>query len=142
MYTYICMYVYICIHICMYMDTYVCMYVHTCYVLIKPPMPYITSSRSKRLHKFRPVEISREGTHTYVCMYVCMHIFMYVCMYACMHVCMYVCMYVACMYIHICTYTGAYTHPCHRGGRVPALDSQRRTWTTLSFRQFLMQIRI
>ena len=23
---------------------YVCMYVHTCYVLIKPPMPYITSS--------------------------------------------------------------------------------------------------
>ena len=33
------------------------MYVHTSYVLIKPPMPYITSSRCKRLHDFRPVEI-------------------------------------------------------------------------------------
>jgi hypothetical protein len=30
--------------ICMYVCIYVCMYVHTCYVLIKPPMPYITSS--------------------------------------------------------------------------------------------------
>ena len=29
-----------------YIHTYIhiCMYVHTCYVLIKPPMPYITSS--------------------------------------------------------------------------------------------------
>ena len=50
------MYIYKDIHICMYMDTYVCMYVHTCCVLIKPPMPYITSSRCKRLHKFRPVQ--------------------------------------------------------------------------------------
>ena len=33
------------------------MYVHTCYVLIQPPIPYIKSSRCKRLHKFRPVEI-------------------------------------------------------------------------------------
>jgi hypothetical protein len=31
-----------CVPICMY--TYVCMYVHTYYVLIKPPMPCITSS--------------------------------------------------------------------------------------------------
>jgi hypothetical protein len=36
---------------------YVCMNVHMCYVLIRPPMPYITSLRCKRLHKFRPVEI-------------------------------------------------------------------------------------
>ena len=35
---------------------YVCMYVHTYYVLIRPPIPYITSSRCKRLHKSRPVE--------------------------------------------------------------------------------------
>ncbi len=33
------------------------MYVHMCCVLIRPPIPYITSSRCKRLHKFRPVEI-------------------------------------------------------------------------------------
>ena len=31
--------------------------IHTCYILIKPPLPYITSSRCKRLHNFRPVEI-------------------------------------------------------------------------------------
>ena len=38
---------------------YVCthMYVHMWYVLIRPPIPYITSSRCKRLHKFRPIEI-------------------------------------------------------------------------------------
>ena len=39
----------------MYVYTYV--YVYTCYVLIRPPIPYITSSRCKRLHEFRPVEI-------------------------------------------------------------------------------------
>jgi hypothetical protein len=63
--TYVC--IYACMHLCMYIRTYVRMYtyrmwsvgmyVHTCYVLIKPTMPYITSSRCKRLHKFRPVEI-------------------------------------------------------------------------------------
>ena len=36
---------------------YVCIYVYMCYVLIRPPIPYITSSRCKRLHKFCPVEI-------------------------------------------------------------------------------------
>ena len=36
---------------------YVHTYVYTCYVLIRPPIPYITSSRCKRLHKFCPVEI-------------------------------------------------------------------------------------
>ena len=48
--TYVCIYVYIYV---------VCMYIrmHTCYVLIRPPIPYITSSRCKRLHKFCPVEI-------------------------------------------------------------------------------------
>jgi hypothetical protein len=30
----------VCMHACMY----ACMYVHTCYVLINPPIPYITSS--------------------------------------------------------------------------------------------------
>jgi hypothetical protein len=29
-----------------------CMYVHTCYVLIKPPIPYIKSSRCKRLRVY------------------------------------------------------------------------------------------
>ncbi len=34
------------------------MYVYTyVLILIRPPIPYITSSRCKRLHKFRPVEI-------------------------------------------------------------------------------------
>ena len=32
-------------------------HVHTCYVLIRPPIPYITSSRCKRLNKFCPIEI-------------------------------------------------------------------------------------
>ena len=36
------------------------MYVHMCCVLIRPPMPYITSSCCKRLHKFRPIEILRQ----------------------------------------------------------------------------------
>jgi hypothetical protein len=36
--------------ICMYIR----IYLHTCYVLIRPPIPYITSSRCKRLHKFHP----------------------------------------------------------------------------------------
>ena len=30
------------------------MYVHTCYVLIRPPIPYSTSSHSKRLRILRP----------------------------------------------------------------------------------------
>ena len=49
------MYIYACIYVCIHM--YIRMYVHMCYVLIHPPIPYITSSRCKRLHKFRPVEI-------------------------------------------------------------------------------------
>ena len=32
-------------------------YIHMCCVLIRPPIPYNTSSRCKRLHKFPPVEI-------------------------------------------------------------------------------------
>jgi hypothetical protein len=77
-YTYICMYhTYVCMDVCMYVQLYVCMYVrstyvrtyvcvyvwyvysyvHMWYVLIRPPIPYITSSRCKRLHEFRPVEI-------------------------------------------------------------------------------------
>ena len=57
-YTHICIYihiyiyVYICIHICMY----VCI-IHTYYVLINPPIPYITSSPLCLLHKFRPKKI-------------------------------------------------------------------------------------
>ena len=61
---YACMHVHACMHaacmhVCMYvcMYVYICMYVHTCCVLIKLPIPYITFSRCKRLHKFRPVEI-------------------------------------------------------------------------------------
>ena len=34
----------ICMYVCMYVCIYVYTYVHTCYVLIKPPIPYITSS--------------------------------------------------------------------------------------------------
>ena len=41
-----CMYIYVCMHVCMYISMW--------YVLIRPPIPYITSSRCKRLHKFRP----------------------------------------------------------------------------------------
>ena len=47
--------------------TYTCIYVRMCCVLIRQPIPYITSSRCKRLHKFRPVEIllqKRNNTRT------------------------------------------------------------------------------
>ncbi len=47
-YTHVCVRIYICR--CMY----VCIYIHTRYVLIRPPIPYITSLRCKRLHKVRP----------------------------------------------------------------------------------------
>ena len=43
-----------------YVYVYVCIIriiINTCCVLIRPPIPYITSSRCKRLHKFRPIEI-------------------------------------------------------------------------------------
>ena len=57
--TYVCMYVYtyVCIihtYIRMYACMYVYTYVHTYYVLINPPIPYITSSPLCLLHKFRP----------------------------------------------------------------------------------------
>ena len=43
MYTlYVCMYVRM--YVYMYVYTYVYTYVHTCYVLINPPITYITSS--------------------------------------------------------------------------------------------------
>ena len=48
-YMYECMYE--CMYVCMYtyVYTYVCnTYIYTCYVLISPPIPYITSSRCKR----------------------------------------------------------------------------------------------
>ena len=38
---YVCMCV--CVYVCMCVCVYVCMCVHTYYVLINPPMPYITS---------------------------------------------------------------------------------------------------
>ena len=55
----ICMYIhtYVCMCVCMYIHTYIHTYIRMCCVLIRPPIPYITSSRCKRLHKFRPVEI-------------------------------------------------------------------------------------
>ncbi len=44
------------------------MYVHTSFVLIKPPIPYTTSSPCERLRVLRPVEIlltygEEEDTH-------------------------------------------------------------------------------
>jgi hypothetical protein len=45
----------VCVCVCMCACMYVC--IHMCCVLIRPPIPYITSSRCKRLDKFRPVEI-------------------------------------------------------------------------------------
>ncbi len=65
-YIYMCVHVYVFMYVCMYVlyvYTYIrvhdCMYVyvHMFYVLIRPPIPYITSSRCKRLDKFRPVKI-------------------------------------------------------------------------------------
>jgi len=56
----VCVCVCVCVYECMYtyVYTYVCdTYIHTCYVLISPPIPYITSSRCKRLRILRPVEI-------------------------------------------------------------------------------------
>ncbi len=96
------MYMYVCMYIRM------CMYVHTCYVLIKPPMPYITS------------------IHTYVCTYV----FMYVCM---MHVCMYVCVYDTYVYTyymhtHACTHARTHTHT-HTHTHTQALTNAMRLLT-------------
>ena len=55
----VCIYVYVrvCVCICMYACMYIQTYVYRYYVLINPPIPFITSSRCKRLHNFRPVEI-------------------------------------------------------------------------------------
>jgi len=61
MYMYVCVYVcmcvcmYVCMYVCMFVCMHVCMYVYTYCVLIKPPIPYIASSRCKRLDKLRPV---------------------------------------------------------------------------------------
>ena len=41
---FVCMYVCVCVYVCMCVCVYVCMCVHTYYVLINPPIPYITSS--------------------------------------------------------------------------------------------------
>jgi hypothetical protein len=37
----------VCVCVYVYVSVCACVYVHTCYVLIKPPMPYISSSRCK-----------------------------------------------------------------------------------------------
>jgi hypothetical protein len=61
------MYVYIYIWVYVYGYTHTCLYVHMCYVLIRPPIPYITSSRCKRLHKIRPEQFllhKRANTRT------------------------------------------------------------------------------
>ena len=54
----------VCVHIYMCRCMYLCIYIHTRYVLIRPPIPYITSSRCKRLHKFRPTKfLLHKRTH-------------------------------------------------------------------------------
>jgi hypothetical protein len=65
MYVYTYIYVYVCMYVCMYVCVCVCVHVcmhvytnvHTYYVLINPPIPYITSSPLCLLHKFRPKKI-------------------------------------------------------------------------------------
>ncbi len=42
------------LYVCWFLCMYVCIYIRVTYILIRPPIPYITSSRCKRLHKFRP----------------------------------------------------------------------------------------
>ena len=48
-------------------DTRLYVYIHTCYVLIKPPIPYLTSSRCKRLRILRPLKF----LHTCMSVHVC-----------------------------------------------------------------------
>jgi hypothetical protein len=47
----VCIYVYVrvCVCICMYVCMYIQTYVYRYYVLINPPIPFLTSSRCKRL---------------------------------------------------------------------------------------------
>jgi len=85
----VCMYVYICMCVCMYVFImyvfimYVCMYLLCIYYVLC----------------------------VYVCVHVCMYVCVYVCMYECVHVCMYVlmcvCMYI---YIYICMYVYVRVH--------------------------------
>ena len=78
-------------------------------------MPYITSSRCKRLHKFRPVEILLHKIRMCVCRYVCMYVIR-VCVCVCVCVCVFVCVCVCsrvccllalcvCVYGSVCVYT-------------------------------------
>ncbi len=67
---YVCMYIhtYVCIYIRMYVCMYVCM-IHTYYVLINPPMPYITSSPLCLLRVFTSC-LNFASIHSmYVCVY-------------------------------------------------------------------------
>jgi hypothetical protein len=69
-----CMYVYICIRLCMYMCVRTGMYV--CMCMYVPVCMYVCVC-----------------TFRYVCMYVCMNVSMYVCIYVCIYVCMYASIY-------------------------------------------------
>ena len=85
-----CLYVYVCVCVCMCMYVYICvcmcmcMYVYVC-VCVCLCIMYVCMC---------------------VCMYVCMHACMYVCMYECMCVCRYVCVCTSVCTTYVSTYVG------------------------------------
>jgi hypothetical protein len=142
---------------------YIHTYIHTCYVLIRPPIPYITSSRCRRLHKFCPVEIcfTRKGAqgppirlYVYIDMYIyiCIYIHMYMYTYVYIHMCVYICTYIyihtpvwSCQqdlvfrYVCVCTYVYIYICICtHSYIHTPVWSCQQ----DLVFRYFQLAERL
>ena len=68
-------YMYVYTYVLMYVRVYVCMYVYTCYVLINPPITYITSSPLIRMYAHTHTHThTHTDTHTHTHKYIHIHI--------------------------------------------------------------------
>jgi len=128
---YICVYVYIYIHLCMYICVHICIYIHYIFV-------YIQIFLSEYIRRHICNWIRYIYMHIYisihVCIYICICIFTHIYGYANIHIYMYIYLSLSlslsiCMYIYICARARARTRTRTRAHTLTHTHTHTHTLT-------------